>query len=134
VKKARIIVPLAAVSAAMTFMAAGPASAVTARTVKPASAVSSGTASPSAVRHVGAPLGDSTVTSARPAALECSKAVMGSTGYADCTGDETWRLAVYCDFPSVSPVYSGYVNGTGSASATCWFGASAQYAAIEVVT
>jgi hypothetical protein len=63
--------------------------------------------------------------------LTCVRVVSGSTGRAVCRGTGNWRLAVYCDFPSVSPVYSGTMWGDGTASATCWFGAHAQRAAIE---
>ena len=77
--------------------------------------------------HVASP-----AKSARPAYLQCSTYISGPNGYADCHGTDRWRLAVYCDWPSVSPVYSNYVYGTGSAGASCWFGRNAQYAAIEV--
>jgi len=56
----------------------------------------------------------------------------GPNGFAACKGNERWRLALYCDFPSPSPVYGNYVNGNGNSAASCWFQANAQYGAIEV--
>lgn len=69
---------------------------------------------------------------ARPAGtLECSTYTSGPNGGAECYGTQTWRLALYCDWPSPSPVYGATQYGDGASYASCWFGSSAQYAAIE---
>ena len=64
--------------------------------------------------------------------LECSTYVSGPNGVAECNGEDTsWRLALYCDLPSPSPVYGMTQYGDGVSSASCWFGRPAQYAAVE---
>jgi hypothetical protein len=67
-----------------------------------------------------------------PAWVSCGIITQGPNGFAACKGNERWRLALYCDFPSPSPVYGSYVNGQGTSAASCWFQANAQYGAIEV--
>ena len=54
-----------------------------------------------------------------------------ATGGASCSGTGHWRVAVYCDWPSVSPVYSQDMSGSGQTAATCWFQKHAQRAAVE---
>jgi hypothetical protein len=66
-----------------------------------------------------------------PQWVNCSTWTSGTEGGANCSGTGWWRVAVYCDWPSPSPVYSGWKYGAGSNAAGCWFGKNAQVARVE---
>ncbi|HEX6467605.1 MAG TPA: hypothetical protein VF069_00810 [Streptosporangiaceae bacterium] len=58
----------------------------------------------------------------------------GPNAWATCTGSGNWRMDIYCDWPSPSPITNPWVyqtGGTQTSRGSCWFGRAVQSVTIE---